>query len=1134
MLLSAASIALNYGYDDNISLLGGEVYTFDDLNYFNNNILTNALDITLNKGELLVLTTNTTLSDKISTPSLVNPSQYVSNSLITDNTGSYYLYANTGGILSFTSSVSAATVFNIVCPTFNTLQLYYSTTDNLGNVTNNYIISNGINKPLSAGSINQFSNPLYYTFTTLFSGSYFSLFNAINNQIISLSANSLVPQTIVSQSSNQLEIPSNCIFNITRFHLDNAYGETQTYGQSDLVQYSRLDNSLTIALNSGELPFNYLISAPFKNLFADGLNENNYIDANINILKNYYSPQYVQANVFNKPLRYYTKIYTGLNQTEGYDKVYLGYNSNVAKITFNKDQDNYFHYPYGAPTIPLSSSTLINYGAWADVTPNRSDRVIKKVADYAYYSSWGNSVSGVYYPSTGTYNRKGVYFCSWLSAGADSTVLPVWMDRFYDPKAVNQYGISYTAISALSGILTDSSNNYPNLIWDAPSNNTFEPGVLYYYHRIGDNDNEMLVQSLSGLTYYIDNFGNVLYNQVTGLSAGVITSFTDSNSGIDTPVKTPYYITNGTYGTINTNINDFVNNSGNTLSVYLYQKDWTNITGDQIIGNYFNGGIGLFVNNPILTPYFTVAAAPNTLYIYNTELGQISYEPFATLETSAADPLSGSSFILKCTYDRSFYIVDNYSDNKYISTFDPDGLLTNKVALTAFDSTITNEIIVDAVLTSDYTLSNTYVITKTRNNATSCCYRKFLTNGILVSAVSASNYNNFTIDNKGNPIFYNSAWASASATIAINSCIDKYNNVYTLSSCGSTNVLAQNNQPILTVNTPEYINCDYSNYVWITYDSTHLAKVNSSGKVLWSKQINTNDTIISVTSNRVINFISELDSSNTLQTYALILDGKSQTIYKVDTNGNLINKTSVPGLIPNGDSTGYDYQRKYIAPFSNEYGIRANLVAYDTTLTNPIPIYSSLNYDARGLAPGWHHFAVTYDNTNIATLYVDGNMVNRSNKNYKRNRSNYVLHSIYNYKNNPQMVVGASNFKNSTLNQWIDLPDRYLFNGRIADIRFYNITLSRSDIKALSNHYLYNQFNDITWLMPTGIRGYIDEIQRFFLHRLPGSKSQFFDIKIKNSGIAADNVRTIVENNIQTAVNNIAPAYVQLRNIIWE
>jgi hypothetical protein len=78
-----------------------------------------------------------------------------------------------------------------------------------------------------------------------------------------------------------------------------------------------------------------------------------------------------------------------------------------------------------------------------------------------------------------------------------------------------------------------------------------------------------------------------------------------------------------------------------------------------------------------------------------------------------------------------------------------------------------------------------------------------------------------------------------------------------------------------------------------------------------------------------------------------------------------------------------------------------------------------------------------------------------------------------------------------------------------------------------------NQFTPLNWNSSSGQRAYIEEIERFFLHRLPGQKSQYFDIKIKNSTITDSNVKTIIENNIKNILSQNTPAYTNLRNIIW-
>jgi len=1132
MFLSAGPVAINYGYDNNLSLNNNTVYTFDNLDFTTSALLVSTIDIAVNNDQLLLLTNNIRLSEAIVNEiPYQQPSSYVCNSLITNNSGSYLYTTNstatTGSTLSFTTNLLSATVFTLSFQPGNLVQIYYSLQDNYGNTVNLYLTTNTSTSAVSAGPIFGLTTSTY-TYYYLLSGQSFSLISNtpgltgvfVSNNGTSLSFNNTTPS-----SYNQITIPTSCIYNFTRF-ADNT-NLIQTPGKSDLVQYVKTNNSLSVNKFSGPVAFNYLVASPYKALSA-GTVEGINLDANIFPLKNYYSPTHTQTAVLTEQLRSYTNIFTGLNQEDGYDKIYLTYNSGYANTTFTKDSDTYFHYPFGANTLPLSSSELVSYGAFSNTVPSRSDRVFKKLGSYQNYSSWGNS-SGTFYPiagGTGSAIQNGTYFCSWLSAGATPSITPVWVDRFYDSKYINTIGINGNSINSLSGILTYSTNNYPNLIWDYPSQLTFEPGVLYYYHRIGDSNNTEIVSSIPNLTYQFNNWAPVLINNVTGLSAGQISSFTTSNSGVSDQINTPYYILSGTYGVINTNQSDFVNNIGNTLAFYLYQDNWSNIVGDQLVGNYFDGGIGLFNNNPILTPYFTVTSMPSATTSFNTKLNVIDYETYTTLASSTSDPLSGNVFSIRGTYDGSYYIIDNFSSNKFLSVYDPDDLITSKVPLTATDSNIGTQIILDAVLHLNTTTNTQYIILKTRPTSTTCWYHKFTTLGTLVQVVSSSSYNNFAIDLSGNPVYYNSPWVSASTLSGTGSCIDSTG---TLVFAISGNNLLLNGSPILAVNLPEDVNCDQNDNIWITYNNNSLAKISNTGKVLWTKQINTGDAVL--TNNiRTIDFIAENTASGVIY-YGLLLDGKSQYIYKIDMNGVVVAKTFVSGLIPNGDCTGFDYQRKYIKPNLSTPGIQVKLISNDSTLSTPVPVYTTLNYSVSALAPGWHHFTITYDQTNVLTLYVDGISVVRSNTNTPTGQ---FLYRILNYKNNPQILLGTSNFKTGTLNQWIELPGTYIYNGSIADFRFYNITLTPSDIKSLAKSGLYNQFTDLNWNIPVGTRAYVEEIERLFLHRLPGSKSQYYDIKIKNSGIADPNVQAIVENNLKNAASQITPAYAQLRNIIWE
>jgi hypothetical protein len=260
-----------------------------------------------------------------------------------------------------------------------------------------------------------------------------------------------------------------------------------------------------------------------------------------------------------------------------------------------------------------------------------------------------------------------------------------------------------------------------------------------------------------------------------------------------------------------------------------------------------------------------------------------------------------------------------------------------------------------------------------------------------------------------------------------------------------------------------------------------------------------------------------------------VLDSNTQYVYKVDMDGNVVNKAQIPGLIARGDSTGFDNQKNYIRASTVTPGIAVKILGTDSTLSVPNTNYITINYSVSSLAPGWHNFAVTYSPTNIASLYIDGNLITSTTT-----TSSNAFYKVYNYKNNPQLLVGGLSFKYDTLNDWIEQTSKYKFNGSIADVRLYNTALNIFDIKSIAKVFEINEFSDLSWNINTGTRAYIEEIERFFLHRLPGSKSQYFNIRIKNSQITSDEVKSIIENNIRNAVNNIAPAYTKLHSIIWE
>lgn len=1160
MLLNADSVSFEYGYDSAISLNGNRIYTYDTLTLGDNQLLKNIKDVSINKDELVLLTNSITLDSVLtSTLSAATTEEVVISTLIQNFSGGYLYTTGTtpwsaASHVHATTNILSATVWNIVflqqsygSVSANQLQIYTNFTDYYGNVSAAYLINS---LGLSSSNLNVIyydpTNSSAYSFYYNLSGNTINLFSADNNGTTntclvnwnSAQSQELRYTLLTPTAPNTVTFPLSSMFYLTRVSNTSQNNSLQTYSESSLVKYVTSDDNLSISQSTSSVPFNHLITSPYKVLVYDD-NIGYRLPININLLKNYYSPTYVQGVDLSTQLRVYSKIYTGLNQTDGHDKVYLGYNSSTFSKTFPADEDTYFHFPYGTGMVALTSvaQSLVDYGARGDITPQRSDRVLKKLGNYKDYSSWGNSNGTIYPAVTGnipTTIQNGVYFCSWLSGGPSST--PVWMDRFYNPRKI---GSSVTLSSP--NLLVASNNNYPDVIWDVPSQLTFEPGVLYKYHRIGDNDNYISVNSLSGLTWYINNWNVNLVNQATGLTAGNITNFTAANSATSVLTRNASYIIGNSYGIIETTDDDFTSGTGTTLSFNAHLDDWSKISGDQIVGNFFNGGIGVYSSNPLFTPYFTVLVNSNpytntgAVYTYNTDLKLLDYKPVITLNNGT---LSAHNFITRSRYSRCFFVVDSSPNSCYLSLYDSDDLLIQKTPLSSTIPSIASETITNIFYYADLfdPQGINYVIIQTRLSSTSCIYRKCTATGTVVSTLSSNTYNDFTIDFSGNPIFFNSSYVLDGNNIVnvasgCNGVINSAGIVYALS--GSNLVFGTDSislsTAILNIAEAEDINVDQDDNLWITYNFRFIAKVGPQGNVIWTKQINLDDSLVYLQGSRVVNFIAELESIG-MKYYCLIIDGKSETIYKVDMDGNIIAKTSVPGLMPGGDSTGFDAQRIFVRPYVPMPGFAIKLLAKDTTLTTPVLNYTTFVVPASGLGTGWHHFVVTYDNTNIVTFYIDGNIIAQSTAPV----TPAVLYSVYNFKNDPNISIGTSNFKTNTLNVFVQKPTSYMFNGSIAEVRLYDRALNQADIRALSNYYEYNQFDDLVWNCPTGTRAYIDEVERFFVHRLPGSKSHFYNVRIKNSGIVDPIVQAVVESNLLSAVSVIAPVYTQLYSIDWE
>jgi hypothetical protein len=1014
-------VTLNYSYDASVVLNDKNFYTTDDFYFVLSDLLNEPVDVTANQDNLSILTGNFNLNNKIDDFVFDDKTGILTNVAVSfvSASNSVYLSAGSPGTeISITKNLSAATIFYLD---------FISYPGYVGLSSNGLLIT--ITGPATgtdinlqtlrgdAGSTQYFSYALYNNTITFFTPT--------TNQILNVSNSTGKLQRIAYTSTN---FNTRQLFKLARYDFNAPYIK----GKSNIIKYVSTPNDLTIETATKNLNYNYFITTPYKTFDTTVL----YANVNLTPLKNYYSPQGIQTPTLDTQIRTYNKIHTGLNTEEGNDKIYISYKGSEIAKYFAKDKDTYFHYPASATNITFKNSTLVKAGALGGSSPFRSDRLFVKKANYRNYSNWGDYSVG---------QQNGTLFCTWLSASPLSGKDPAWMDRYYNPAQIN-----LTAVLT-STAFTSANNNYPNLIWDVPSSQRFEPECLYVYHRIGDTDNQLVVDALSSsLTRYIQNWANPLINEITGLSAGTLYNFATSAVEVFPGTRDECLDTTISYGVV-----DFTNeelyNNGITLAFYAYNTDWSNIKGSQLVGNYYDGGIGITKNNTLLTPFTTVINPLDcSLKTVNTNLNVLKTTPTG---------LYNKNFILKSEYEASYYIITNEGK---ILTYDQDDLNVDAHTFSL------SGILINAQLVQNNGIKRIVVVSKSGSNV---IYKLLEIDGTEVTTTIISNFNNIALTLDGTPVAYNS--------ISGSSTVDSKNTVFALSGDILIRGLSTSTSAtVLSALSAEYVACDHEDNIWVLYGGRSLGKLDNYGNILWDAYLTDAPQLSSATgASRIINFIAEINpTSGGIIHSGLVIDPRTQTLVKIDSGTGTVTKTTYVsgGLaygIVAGDTTGYDYQRKYIYTKENSNDLSVKVFARAITGNKASEQIINLNHDVSVLTPGWHHFAVTLNPDNKLTFYIDGLVAETTQVGALSS-----IYRVFNNKNNPNLIVGTASFKKQTLAQYTnETTDVYRYSGKIADVRFYTQALEQADIKAISKRFLLESFTDLRWSVPTGSRYYIEQ-----------------------------------------------------------
>lgn len=832
----------------------------------------------------------------------------------------------------------------------------------------------------------------------------------------------------------------------------------------------------------------------------------------------------------NLKQRDYYKIFTGTNQSEGYDRVYLGYESDTVEKIFKKDTNTFFHVPFFTVVQNLTSNNIINDGPIAGPIPTMADRISQKLGGYGQNTPWGNP-SGkrtlTTTPATTSNSNPlngftdGTWLCSWLYSVSGER--PQWIDRYYNPGR-----IAYAEALQGETNFQDYIKNDPVFV-DVPSTMLLEPGVWYQYFHNGEKTAAETVKYFAG-----NNNDRLTLNIETWSPTPKDTSIYNVPIIVQN-FKEDWIINDTTPGTVVKEVlsfknTDFIdtravyNSSYNTfdeytLTFWAQNNNWQDAPGTQLVGNINDGGYGVFFNNLKYYPYFVI---PETFYghvFYFNQEGN-SYLDRSTQAGSTTNVNIGTSSIVQVGINsNNEALILDAGNQKRLYKFNHVGEV---IAVTKSSNGDNYNITgIPKLLVVDQH-DGCYVVTTTNTYY-------FDQDLVFVSVSANQGYQDgdlFAFDTEG---------ALVKETSCLDIKFDSYNKKWVIkqnSSIYSDGILLSSlpgNATNLAV--------DPENNIWVLYGSNKIHKVDSFSKnIIQSFEIGVDAT----PDIKNISFIYTYNrSTNTKQWYGLIYHNYEKTLYQVTLDGEIVKATSLPTKLDiqisppsiqdknnltftgKGDFTGYEWKRIF------------NKVLYNN---NPqIQFKQSIKRIGKGFPQSIQTVSVPVNYfTNNTWHLITCILQNRTMKVYidTRLRDQAVIPNnfTFNLTRKNDLYIGTPCGRSTNLNHEINSTS-LIFDGYIDKIRVYNYAIKPEFLQMFVREHFLGE--NLIWEIPTASLQYIETIDRFFKHKLPGSKSQFFNIKLAGLSITDNNTKQAIEATIKAAVNQIKPAYSELLTIEW-
>lgn len=252
-----------------------------------------------------------------------------------------------------------------------------------------------------------------------------------------------------------------------------------------------------------------------------------------------------------------------------------------------------------------------------------------------------------------------------------------------------------------------------------------------------------------------------------------------------------------------------------------------------------------------------------------------------------------------------------------------------------------------------------------------------------------------------------------------------------------------------------------------------------------------------------------------------------------DTTGAFSNVTLLPisgEFYPHSDQRHVNYNLTNYSWLNRKHGNSKQQLTFKLTLKN---IYNNrdvisldMPVDVSKYTSGYHHFVFRLDTIRgKVSLFVDGR--EHTTKNIPP--TNYTFQDV----TQDSMCVGTTYFYNNIpLFAKLKQPNFYTTdNCRIKQFRVYDKAITNDEIRLLT--YNNTKLNDLVLSLPCGQRNELDQIERIFSFNVPGNRSNYINVIVKNSNINNAQLQDKVREVMTERLKKVLPVATKINSITF-